>query len=183
MALYSFGPTAFLTLQADRMKSYPNYQDMGTNQPPRLMNLNSVYHFLAFFISCGVVANLIPHYISLLSLRSPMLMNSTAAPALIPQPGLGASGAVISCLAVTALSRPDMEIVLIFLPMVPIAIGYGFAGMVALDAVGVMRGWQTFGHTCHLTGSALGVGAHFYGAEAWYRAQRLLRGGKVESRR
>lgn len=159
------------------MRNYPNIDESLSNG--QVMNVNSTYHNIAFFITCGIVSNLIPHYISLLALRSPMLMNSTAAPALIPRPGLGASGAIWSCLAVGGLYDPSTQISLIFLPMVPFSIGYGLSGMALLDAFGVLRGWHTFGHMQHLTGAAVGVAAYFYGPAAWYWGQWTVRRGKI----
>jgi rhomboid-like protein len=176
LGLYSFGPDCFNYLQSSRIMRYPDIDEKGSS-----MNINSTYHHIAFFITCGVVANLIPHYISLLAIRSPMLMNSSAAPALIPRPGLGASGAIWSCLAVSGLYDPSTQIVLVFLPMFPFSIGYGLSGMALFDAIGVFRGWQMFGHMQHLTGAAAGVGAYFYGPAAWYWAQWSLRGGKISS--
>lgn len=146
------------------------------------MNLNSTFHSIAFFVSCGICANLIPHYIKLLSLRSRILMLSKAAPALLPMPGLGASGAVYSCLVVEAIHDPSHQIAIIFLPFIPFSIVYGVTGMIALDIIGVLRGWRGFGHLCHLSGAALGAGAYQYGPAVWYKAQSLLRGGKVSSR-
>lgn len=180
IGFYSFGPTCFSYLHGARMTRYPNI-DESTPNHNRTMNINSTYHHIAFFISCGVFANLIPHYIKLFSLRSPILMGSSAAPGLIPTPGLGASGAIYSCLVVSALYNPNLSIALIFLPFVPFSIGYGVTGMVALDAVGLVRGWHTFDHLCHLSGAAIGAGAYYYGPAIWYRAQYLLRGGKVSS--
>lgn len=146
------------------------------------MNMNSTFHSIAFFISCGICANLIPHYIRLLSIRSRLLMLSTASSALIPLPGLGASGALYSCIVVEAMAHPDQQIALIFLPFVGIPIIYGVSGMITLDTVGVLRGWRSFDHLCHLSGAAIGAGAFHYGPAVWYKAQSWLRGGKISSR-
>jgi rhomboid-like protein len=173
IALYSFGAPAFNYLKQQRVFGYPNIDDRGS------MNIDTTYHNIAFFASCGVLANLAPHYITLLASRSPALMRSSAAPALIPRPSLGASGAVYSCLAVCAMAYPKMSVSLIFLPMVPIPIGWGFPALAAVDAFGVLRGWHRFGHLTHLTGAAAGVGAFYYGASAWYWGQSLLRGGQI----
>lgn len=181
LALYSFGPPCFDYLQRRRRTEYPNV-DESIPARKRMMNMNSTFHHIAFFISCGVCANLIPHYIALLSMRSRTLMLSGAAPALLPTPGLGASGAVYSCLLVEAIHNPDHQIAIIFLPFIPFSIGYGVTGMIALDTIGVLRGWSTFGHLCHLSGAAIGASAYHHGPYVWYKAQSLLKGGKVSFR-
>jgi rhomboid-like protein len=176
IGLYSFAPETFDNLKFRRMGGFPNVDDNKVT-----MNINSTYHNIAFFMSCGIIANLIPHYISLLSTRSAALMSSSAAGALVPRPGLGASGAVYSCLTFSALAYPDKSIVLIFLPMLPFSIGYGVCGLCLVDAIGVIRGWHQFGHLTHLTGAAAGVGAYFYGPAAWYWGQYALRGGRIRT--
>jgi len=176
LALFSFGPHAFGYLKAHRFSDYPSID--GTEA----ININSTYHFIAFFMTCGVISNLIPHYITLLATRSRTLMNSSASAALVPRPGLGASGAVYSCVAINALAFPDTQIALIFLPMFPIAIGYGFPVLALVDAIGVVRGWQRFGHLAHLSGAAMGVAAYQYGPATWYWGQRILRGGPSQGK-
>lgn len=180
VGLYSFGPAFFNYLTVRRMTQYPNLDESVPGEKIT-MNLNSTFHSIAFFISCGVCANLIPHYIRLLSIRSRTLMLAKAGPALLPMSSQGASGAVYSCLVVDAIANPDSQIALIFFPFIPISIGYGITGMLALDTIGVLRGWHTFDHLCHLSGAAIGVGAYHYGPAVWYKAQSLLRGGKVTS--
>lgn len=175
-ALWSFGPEAFNYLKQQRMLGFPNLDDNGST-----MNINSTYHNIAFFMSFGVLANLAPHYMSLLAARSPALIRSSAAPALLPRGGLGASGAVYSCMAITAIAHPNISIALIFLPMLPFQIGWGFPALVAVDAFGVLRGWSRFGHLTHVTGAAVGLGAYQYGPSAWYWAQYVLRGGNIKS--
>jgi rhomboid-like protein len=169
-AMYGFAPIAFDYLKRQRIFGYPNTNDMGS------MNIDSTPYYVAFFLTCGVLANLAPHYITLLASRSPALMRSSAAAALIPRPGLGASGAVYSCLAISAFAHPQHSVALIFLPMVPIPIGLGFPAIVCVDAIGILRGWQRLGHLTHLTGAAVGYGAYKYGASAWYWGQSMLRG-------
>lgn len=77
--------------------------------------------------------------------------------------------------AISALAHPDLSIILVFLPMFPIAIGTAFPALVAVDAVGVLCGWTTLGHLTHLTGAAVGVSAYHYGAMVWYKGQCTFR--------
>lgn len=176
LALYGFANASFSYLKYRRMNDYPNRDESGQS-----MNITSRYHFVAIFMTFGVIANLIPHYLTLHAARSPAMMRSFLAPALTPTYGLGASGAVYSTMAVSALSHPEIEVSIIFLPFLPFKLGYGFPAICAIDAVGVLRGWRRFGHLVHLTGAAAGAGAFAYGPAVWYWGQSALRGGKIRS--
>ena len=55
---------------------------------------------------------------------------------------LGSSGAVYALFAVTALGFPDAEITLVIPPYFPINIQTGFFALVAMDTLGVLRGWR-----------------------------------------
>jgi rhomboid-like protein len=57
-------------------------------------------------------------------------------------PSLGASGAVYAAVVMTALGFPDTEIALIIPPSAPIPIQWGVGGLVAMDILGVIRGWR-----------------------------------------
>lgn len=57
-------------------------------------------------------------------------------------PSLGASGAIYAAVTLTAMAFPETEISLIFPPTFPIPIQWGVGGMVALDVMGVLRGWR-----------------------------------------
>ena len=55
---------------------------------------------------------------------------------------LGSSGAVYALFAVTALGFPDAEITFVIPPYFPINIQTGFFALVAMDTLGVLRGWR-----------------------------------------
>ena len=57
-------------------------------------------------------------------------------------PSLGASGAIYALVTMTALAYPDAQVFLLFPPGLPLPITWGVGGMVALDVVGVLRGWK-----------------------------------------
>ena len=57
-------------------------------------------------------------------------------------PSLGASGAIYSAVVVTALAYPHSEVALIFPPTPPIPVQWGVGGLIALDCIGVIRGWR-----------------------------------------
>lgn len=98
--------------------------------------------------------------------RWSMLQKSSITPSAI-LPSLGASGAVYSTLVVTALAFPDTHVGLTLLPLPSFPIYYGVGGLVAMDLIGVMRGWRLFDHYAHLGGAAFGALYWRYGAHWW----------------
>lgn len=44
--------------------------------------------------------------------------------------------------------------------------------MVALDILGIVRGWRAFDHVAHLGGAAFGLLYYFCGGAAWNGAKR-----------
>ncbi|KAI8369777.1 hypothetical protein EDC96DRAFT_552515 [Choanephora cucurbitarum] len=68
--------------------------------------------FLAAYLGAGVGANVVSHVASLALRRTRPLL-----------PSLGASGAIYSLVASTAVMYPHSSISLIFLPMIPIQLG------------------------------------------------------------
>lgn len=79
----------------------------------------------------------------------------------LPVPSLGASGGIYTLLGLVAWYAPNSSVYIIFLPFIPIQLGYAFTGMMTVDAIGLIRGWSTFGHAAHFTGGSL---AMLYGA-------------------
>jgi len=59
--------------------------------------------------------------------------------ALLSASSLGASGGVLSIVALFAYHFPKAEIGLIFLPMVPIPISYAVPALVAFDTLGMKK--------------------------------------------
>ncbi|EGN95283.1 hypothetical protein SERLA73DRAFT_77298 [Serpula lacrymans var. lacrymans S7.3] len=55
---------------------------------------------------------------------------------------LGASGAIYAAVTLSALAFPDASISLIFLPFFAIPIQSGVGAIIALDAIGILRGWK-----------------------------------------
>ena len=89
---------------------------------------------------------------------------------------LGASGAVYACFALTALCYPDSSAVLIFLPMIPIAMGTLLKVTMGLDALGVLLGWRALDHWGHLGGASFGVWYTLQGHRLWQQRERWLGG-------
>lgn len=144
LALYSFGSAAYAYLaHPDR-----EYDSLGVILP----SSTTAYHFLAFFLTAGLFSSLSSH-LSTVLVRLPRLLRDLASPARVSSisalaanqavlPSLGASGAIYATLTLTALAFPDASISLIFVPWVPIPIGAGMAGMIAVDLLGMIRGWK-----------------------------------------
>ena len=57
-------------------------------------------------------------------------------------PSLGASGAIWACVSLTALAFPDAQMALFIPTSFSIPIQTGTLGMVALDVIGIFRGWR-----------------------------------------
>ena len=56
--------------------------------------------------------------------------------------GLGSSGAIYALFAVTAFGFPDAEITFVIPPWFPINIQTGFFALLAIDTLGIIRGWK-----------------------------------------
>ncbi|KAF8318765.1 hypothetical protein DL93DRAFT_2109316 [Clavulina sp. PMI_390] len=156
--------------------------DVVDSQRPDVLHMahsTNRWHFLGFYLGAGLFASTLSHVVST-RIVLPRLLKALADPAkasaLKPNeamisPSLGASGAIYGVVAMTALALPETNISLIFLPMVPFPITFGVGGMVALDIIGIIRGWKMFDHWAHL-GGALSGAIYFYHAPwEWVRAK------------
>ncbi|KAG1169532.1 hypothetical protein G6F70_008316 [Rhizopus microsporus] len=108
--------------------------------------------FLAMYLSAGVGANVVSHACSLALRNSRPLL-----------PSLGASGAIYGLVASTAILHPNSSISLIFLPMIPIKLGYALPALMSFDLAGILLRWKMFDHFAHLAGAGLGIGYTYYG--------------------
>ena len=75
-------------------------------------------------------------------------------------------------------SPPQASVSLIFLPFVPIPILTAFWSMVALDFIGILRGWRMFDHVAHIVGAFVGVLYFEYGADIFDDLRAALGSGK-----
>lgn len=184
LALEGFGSAAYYFLVKEQAKE----------QPPMLESTAS-FHFLSFFISAGLFSGLVSHVVAT-KFRYPRLVAqlasqanntkkvdtwaaavsatsgtaaTTAAKKTIPEilPSLGASGAIYATVTVTALAFPDSQIALFIPPSYPINIQWGVGGLVAMDMIGILRGWRMFDHWAHLGGAAFGAAYYAYGPKVW----------------
>ncbi|KAL1919926.1 uncharacterized protein VTP21DRAFT_1858 [Calcarisporiella thermophila] len=101
--------------------------------------------FLAFYLTGATTSSLVSHLVSQSGRRQLVL------------PSLGASGALFGCLSACAVQHPEASVYIIFLPFIPIKIGVALPCLMALDVVGLLRGWQLFDHVAHLAGASFGI--------------------------
>ncbi|KAH8832798.1 hypothetical protein DL96DRAFT_1583403 [Flagelloscypha sp. PMI_526] len=87
-------------------------------------------------------------------------------------PSLGASGALASCVMMTAMAFPEAQVALFIPPTYPFSIQYGLYGAMALDVLGVLRGWRFFDHYAHLGGYAFGYLYWKYGPVVWNQLRK-----------
>lgn len=114
--------------------------------------------FVASYLATGIGANVVSHVLSLATRRFRPVM-----------PGLGASGAIYGLLAGTAVLYPNSSVSLIFLPFIPIKMGYALPAMMGFDLAGVMLGWRRFDHYAHLAGASIGLAYMTYGEKYLWR--------------
>ncbi|KAF9447505.1 hypothetical protein P691DRAFT_671333 [Macrolepiota fuliginosa MF-IS2] len=191
LALEGFGSAAYYFL----------VKGQAEEQPPMLESTAS-FHFLSFFISAGLFSGLVSHVVAT-KFRYPRLVAqlasqanntkkvdtwaaavsatsgtaaTTAAKKTIPDilPSLGASGAIYATVTVTALAFPDSQIALFIPPSYPINIQWGVGGLVAMDMIGILRGWRMFDHWAHLGGAAFGAAYYAYGPKVWQSFRQAL---------
>jgi len=187
LALESFGSAAYYYLIKEQAKE----------SPPQLESTGT-WHFLAFFISAGLFSGLVSHVVSA-KFRYPRLVaelakssfaakrtdtwaaalstvstTARAAKKSVPDilPSLGASGAVYAAVTMTALAFPESQVALFIPPSYPISIQWGVGGLVALDMIGILRGWRYLDHWAHLGGAAFGVAYYAYGPKLWHALRR-----------
>lgn len=108
--------------------------------------------FLAIYLAGGTIAGLTS---SVFRVMSGKLV-----------PSVGASGAILSFIAITCLQFPDSRLSIAFVDQV---IPHSFSaksalvGLVVLDCIGIVRGWRFLDHAGHLGGALFGMWYYKYG--------------------
>ncbi|KAF7721083.1 hypothetical protein EC973_005423 [Apophysomyces ossiformis] len=110
--------------------------------------------FLALYLSTGIGANVVSHILGIATRRFRPLL-----------PSLGASGAVYGVLSSTAILNPQASIYCMFIPFVPIQLGYALPLLMGLDVAGILLRWRSFDHYAHLAGAGLGLSYMTYGQQ------------------
>ena len=99
--------------------------------------------FLGVYISACVVSSL-PSYVFRVLTKSTVL-------------SVGASGAILTILAIVCTERPETQIRFFFLPWFTLFAGDAIKGIVAFDTAGLVLKWKLFDHAAHLGGTLFGV--------------------------
>ncbi|XP_044144180.1 presenilins-associated rhomboid-like protein, mitochondrial isoform X3 [Bufo gargarizans] len=91
-------------------------------------------------------------------------------------PSLGASGAIMTILAMVCTKMPEAKLALIFLPMFTFTAGNALKVILALDSMGLVLGWKFFDHAAHLGGALFGIWYALYGHELiWKKREPLVK--------
>ncbi|KAJ6222514.1 hypothetical protein RDWZM_001059 [Blomia tropicalis] len=100
-------------------------------------------NFLALYLSSGVMSSFVSscYKVAVKSLT----------------PSLGASGAILGILASTCIERPDIELMIIFLPFFSFSSATALKGLILMDTAGLIFRWGFFDHAAHLGGTLFGV--------------------------
>ncbi|XP_035477829.1 presenilins-associated rhomboid-like protein, mitochondrial isoform X3 [Scophthalmus maximus] len=99
--------------------------------------------FLAVYLSAGVVSSFVSYVSKMVSGRF--------------RPSLGASGAIMTVLAVVCTKMPEAKLAIIFLPMFTFSAANALKAIVAMDTAGLVLGWKVFDHAAHLGGALFGI--------------------------
>uniref|UniRef100_A0A3P9A5K0 rhomboid protease n=1 Tax=Esox lucius TaxID=8010 RepID=A0A3P9A5K0_ESOLU len=119
--------------------------------------------FLAVYLSAGVISTMVS-YVCKTAIGGRL------------RPSLGASGAIMTVLAVVCTEMPEAKLGVLFLPVVSLTAGYALKAIVAVDAAGLVMGWRLFDHAAHLGGALFGVWYVSYGHKLiWRRREPLIK--------
>ncbi|KAG8589047.1 hypothetical protein GDO81_006227 [Engystomops pustulosus] len=89
---------------------------------------------------------------------------------------LGASGAIMTILAVVCTKMPEAKLAIIFLPMFTFTAGNALKVILAFDSAGLILGWKFFDHAAHLGGALFGIWYTLYGHELiWKNREPLVK--------
>nr|XP_046910064.1 presenilins-associated rhomboid-like protein, mitochondrial isoform X2 [Dermatophagoides farinae] len=100
-------------------------------------------NFLALYLNAGIIS-------SFASFVHKVIINSTV-------PSLGASGAILGVLGATCLERPDIQLMIIFLPFFTFSSYTALKSILLLDALGIILRWEFFDHAAHMGGTLFGM--------------------------
>lgn len=86
-------------------------------------------------------------------------------------PSLGASGALLGVISYVCISRPEAELLLLF---IPIAAGHAVKALLVVDFVGLIARWRYIDHAAHLGGSLFGIWYATYGEKLFYNYRKTI---------
>lgn len=118
--------------------------------------------FLALYMSAGVVSTFASYVCKAATGRF--------------GPSLGASGAIMTILALVCTKMPEAKLAIIFLPMFTFTAGNALKVILAVDSMGLLLGWKFFDHAAHLGGALFGIWYALYGHELiWKKREPLVK--------
>lgn len=84
-------------------------------------------------------------------------------------PSLGASGAILGVIGYICTTRPDTQLLLLFIPL---EAGNVIKIMILVDIIGVLARWRFIDHAAHLGGSLFGIWYAKYGEKMYNKYRR-----------
>jgi len=126
------------------------------------VHLFGTEQFLALYLSSGVISSFASYFYKVMVVRSGS--------------SLGASGAILGILASCCVARPDLQLMIVFLPFFTISAGMALKGIIMLDTAGLLLKWGFFDHAAHLGGALFGVWYTTYGQNIiWDNRKEVIR--------
>jgi len=107
------------------------------------VHILGVEQFAAVYVSGAVLSALASHLHKL-------AIGSVAS-------SLGASGAILTTIAVVCTQMPETQVQIIFLPMFAFSAGTAIKAVIAFDAAGMLLKWRLLDHAAHLGGAIFGL--------------------------
>lgn len=120
-------------------------------------------HYLALYFSGAAVS-------SYFSLATKVLRR-------IPNPSLGASGAMCAIIGVVGCAFPDSRFSIAFLDQIyphSFSAKSGILALLTFDTLGLVLRWKMFDHAAHLGGTLFGIFYITYGAEMVRKSSRTV---------
>lgn len=138
-----------------------------TSISPVLVQILGATEFIGFYLTAGLLSSIAGLLFQ--ALKAGMISSARtalakkASQAILAQPGLGASGAVLGCFGVSAKLFPDVSFVFIFAPWFPISASTLLPCIIGMDSLGTLYSLfrnSPLAHAAHLGG--VGVGCLYY---------------------
>ncbi|XP_061733671.1 presenilin-associated rhomboid-like protein, mitochondrial [Nerophis ophidion] len=107
--------------------------------------------FMAVYLSAGVISTFVSYVSKMASGRL--------------GPSLGASGAIMTVVAIVCTKMPEAKLAIIFLPMLTFTAANALKAIIAIDTAGLVLGWKIFDHAAHLGGALFGIWYVTFGHE------------------
>ncbi|KAM9853698.1 presenilin-associated rhomboid-like protein, mitochondrial [Aulostomus maculatus] len=118
--------------------------------------------FLAVYLSAGVISTFVSYVAKMATGRL--------------RPSLGASGAIMTIVAIVCTKLPEAKLSIIFLPMITFTAANALTAILAMDTAGVVLGWKLFDHAAHLGGAMFGIWYVHYGHELiWKKREPFVK--------